>query len=146
MYRSTAPGPVRLSSFWQLVSYRIVSFIPRPHPSTGECLPPPPGGCKQKNPRPQTVNDDNVTSESGKFSWLGMSFSEPASLLPNIHVFGIRPYFSGHEIGTFNGIYAPATIGLGPAKLDLTIAARAIDIKLVPLCSPHVLQVKSQGW
>src|SRR5690349_1468695 len=64
-------------------------------------------------------------------SWLDMSNSEPASLLPNIHIFGIGPAFERIEIRKLDGENEPMTIGLRPAKFNLAITVLAIYKELI---------------
>jgi hypothetical protein len=56
---------------------------------------------------------------------------EPTFLVPGIQISGFRPKSPGNKVGTFNRKYAPATVGLCPAKLDLAITACAIHVKHV---------------
>src|SRR5512134_1797349 len=60
-----------------------------------------------------------------------MPRSEPASLLPNIHIFGIGPAFKRIEIGKFDGENESMTIRLRPAKFDLAITVPAIYKELI---------------
>src|ERR1051325_8957168 len=59
-------------------------------------------------------------------SWLDMPCSEPASLLPNIHISGIGPAFERIEIGKFDRENEAITVWLRPAKFDLAITVLAI--------------------
>src|SRR5690349_10578125 len=60
-----------------------------------------------------------------------MPRSEPASLLPNIYIFGIWPAFKRIEIGKFHRENKAITIRLRPAKFNLAITVPAIYIELI---------------
>src|SRR5215211_7173286 len=64
-------------------------------------------------------------------SWLDMPCSKPASLLPDIHVFGIRPAFERLEIGKFNGENESMPVRLRPAKFDLALTVPAMYEKFI---------------
>ncbi len=60
-----------------------------------------------------------------------MSRSEPASLLPCIDIFRVRPTFTRIEIRTLNRQNETATIRPGPSEFNLAIAIPAIYKKLI---------------
>jgi hypothetical protein len=59
------------------------------------------------------------------------SISDPAPLLPDFPIFGIRPAFSRIEVGKFDRKNETAPVRLRPAKFDLAITIIAIYKKLI---------------